>query len=232
MVEASNLVDAVNLSQKRCPHPIMVDLKYATTDNFIGKPLPGYDANVTNLCIMTPLAAAALCEIQTYVNQQQLSLLVFDAYRPLRTVQYFTEWFENPILTETELIRKKLHYPHLQKTDLPRLGYIAIHVSRHCFGFAVDLTLVNLKNYKELNMGTFFDYFDSQSSAQATSAEIGQEAFENRQFLAKIMQQFGFLPYEEEFWHYDYKIREASKPFDKVIDNNLKEKLYQCSIIY
>ena len=221
MIKAIELVDAVSLSKKQCPYPIRTEL----TDNFIGKPLPGYDPNAADLCIMTPKAAYALCKIQTYLNENGFSLLVLDAYRPLRTVKYFTEWFKQPIKDEIELARKQLHYPHLEKTDLPKLGYVAADVSRHCFGYAVDLTLMHLHNPTELNMGAIFDYFDPLSSARATANEIGAEAFHNRQYLTKIMQQFNFLPYEEEFWHFDYHEHEAGQPFDIPIDIHLKQKL-------
>ncbi len=207
------LVDAAKLSKKQCPYPIKVELKYATEDNFIGKPLPGYDPSAKHLCLLMPKAAQALCEVQTHLNEQRLGLLVFDAYRPLRTVKYFTQWFHEPT-TETELQRKALHYPILQKTDLPKLGYVAADVSRHCYGFAVDLTLIQLHDHSELNMGAIFDYFDPLSHTNVTAKQIGEEALENRHYLSKVMQQFGFLPYEEEFWHFDYHEHESDTPFD------------------
>lgn len=207
------LVDAAKLSETHSTHPIKVDLKYAIEDNFIGKPLPGYDPAAKHRCLLMPKAAQALCQVQSELNKSGLGLLVFDAYRPLRTVRYFTEWFTEPP-TETELKRKALHYPHLTKADLPKLGYVAADVSRHCFGFAIDLTLIHLNDQTELPMGAIFDYFDRLSHTDITAEEIGEEALNNRNTLSKAMQNFGFLPYSEEFWHFDYHEHESKVPLD------------------
>ena len=208
------LVDAVSLSKICCKKPIQAHLKYATKENFIGKPIDGYTPRITNLCLLAPKAAEALCMAQTHFNRDGYSILVHDAYRPLRAVRYFTKWFDEPVQDEVELIRKSIHYPQLEKTHLPEIGYVASEVSRHCFGFAVDLTLVRLLNNEELDFGAIFDFFDPLSRTSATIEEIGKEAYDNRRYLAKIMALYGFKPFIEEFWHFDFHIQENHEPLD------------------
>jgi len=68
---------------------IQVDLRYAGTHNFVGRPLPGYnEAEV----ILTKQAAEALKNVQLELEAGGLCLKIFDAYRPQRAVNYFIEW--------------------------------------------------------------------------------------------------------------------------------------------
>jgi len=208
------LLDVTALSKKLCEVPIHTELKYATDDNFIGVPLPGYDATAKHIALLAPKAAHALCQAQNHFLKEKFCIVIHDAYRPLQTVRYFTEWFHNQNISKREIERKAIHYPHIEKSDLARLGYVARNVSRHCFGFAVDIGLIRLDSRQELDMGAIFDYFDPISGTTATSEQIGEEAYKYRQFLSNIMQQHGFLPYDEEFWHFDYHEKEVQHPLD------------------
>lgn len=222
---AHNLVDVTALSQKLCTHPITVKLAYATVDNFIGRVIDGYSADVTDLCLMTPKAAYALCKVQNdLLENHQLGLFVYDSYRPLRAVKDFAQWFTQPIANETELTRKAIHYPNLKKTDLGPLGYIAEEVSRHNFGHAVDVTLIDPKTQQPLNLGTCFDFFDPLSHTNAPQHKIGIEAYQNRLILSATMQRHHFVPYQFEFWHFDYQICESNTPIDLPITDKLKNK--------
>ncbi len=72
---------------------IQVDLRYAGTHNFIGRPLPGYnEAEV----ILTKQAAEALKKVQLELEDQGYCLKIFDAYRPQKAVNYFMEWARKP----------------------------------------------------------------------------------------------------------------------------------------
>ena len=60
---------------------IVVELRYATSNNFTGAPLPGYFAN---RAFLRREAAAALARVESDLRPQGLGLKVFDAYRPVR----------------------------------------------------------------------------------------------------------------------------------------------------
>ncbi len=172
--------------------------------------------------LLSRKAAEQLCAVQNALNKQGLGLFVFDAYRPLRSVRDFSHWFHQPPANVYEKERKRLHFPNLEKTDLVRLGYAPDTVSRHCYGHAVDLSLIDLESRQLLDMGTIFDYFDAASHHPETSAEvIGKEAYRNRQVLTQTMQEFGFVAYPLEYWHFDYQEREMDEPADVVITPSL-----------
>jgi len=216
------LVDLIALSQRSCAQPIQGCLAYATKDNFVGRVIAGYHPEASDVCLVTATVAKQLCALQNELVQQDLSLFIFDAYRPLRAVRDWSGWYRQPNVNAYEHERKKLHYPHLEKEDLIRLGYAPDTVSRHCFGHVVDVTLVNLLDGKMLNMGTEFDYFDSSSHLDAGIEKIGEEAVRNREFLVQIMQKYGFVSYEYEWWHFDYHEIEVKEPMDLEITPDLK----------
>lgn len=217
------LTDVASLSKTLCPFPIQGELSYAGKENFLGRMVDGYTSEAKNLCLLTERAAHALCEVQKDLNQKSLGLYIFDAYRPLRAVKDFARWFHAPVTSDYELERKRIHYPNIEKTDLVRLGYAPDTISRHNFGNAVDLTLIQLSDSSFLNMGACFDYFDELSHQVATIEQIGKEAYENRQILKTAMEQHKFIPYEYEFWHFDYHEREVDKPMDYVIDLSFRQ---------
>ena len=78
------------------------DAKYATWDNFTGKPVDGYDVN---RIVATEELAYALKEVQKEANQMGYGLLVWDAYRPQRAVDNFIRWAAEP----EEGRRKEIH---------------------------------------------------------------------------------------------------------------------------
>jgi zinc D-Ala-D-Ala dipeptidase len=160
---------------------IVVDLRYATPNNFTGAPLPGYQANHAYL---RREAAAALARVQRDLRQSGLTLKIFDAYRPVRATLAMVDWTE------------RVHRP-----DLLKDGYIASR-SRHNLGLAIDLTLVELATGRELEMGTPFDTF----SAAAHTANASGAAAVNRQKLKSAMEAEGFLNYDQEWWHYSFNV--------------------------
>ena len=216
------LVDVIALSEKQCSSPIQGALAYATAENFLGRVVDGYSPHASHICLLSCKAAHQLCLVQNALNEQGLGLFIFDAFRPLRAVRDFAAWYHQPITSVSEAYRKQLHYPYLEKTDLPRLGYAPQEVSRHCFGHAVDLSLIDLSTNQLCNMGTVFDYFDNTSHHPATSPDvIGTEAYHNRQLLAQVMEEYNFIPYPLEYWHFDYKEQELDVPADIAIAPHL-----------
>src|SRR2546423_542839 len=170
---------------------IVVELRYATSSNFAGAPLPGY---LANRAFMRREAAAELARVQGDLRQQGLGLKVFDAYRPVRATLAMVDWTRR-----------------VNRPDLLKDGYIASR-SRHNLGLAIDLTLIELATGKELDMGTPFDTF----SATAHTANATGEAGANRQRLKAAMEREGFTNYDQEWWHYSYDIPNPVR-FDRVI---------------
>jgi len=209
------LIDAVTLSKKLCEIPIRCELKYATNDNFIGRLIDGYDENVKHVCCLTEKASVYLCDVQNYLyNQYNYSLLVCDAYRPRRAVVDFIEWVKQPPANQREIDQKTKHYPRLEKHQLFELGYLADD-SEHCYGNTVDVVLVDARSGSPLNMGTCFDFMDELSHGAATEKDIGKTALQLRQLLSQAMQEFGFVPYSKEYWHFSHPLAlEIDTPID------------------
>lgn len=216
------LVDVIALSKKRCKTPIQGLLAYATKENFLGRVVNGYKPEAAQVCLLAEKAAASVCDVHNQLLTHDVGLFIFDAYRPLRAVQDFAAWFREMPANSYEVERKELHYPRLEKTDLVRLGYAPDTISRHCFGSAVDVSIISLKTGKLLNMGAIFDYFDEISHLETAPEVIGKEAYDNRKLLVNAMQQCGFNPYPVEYWHYDYAEQEVELPMDIEIELSLE----------
>src|SRR5665648_404470 len=68
---------------------IAQDMRYAGPDNFTGRPLPGYGAPE---CVLRRSVAQALAQVQADLARENLSLKVYDCYRPTRAVRAFMRW--------------------------------------------------------------------------------------------------------------------------------------------
>lgn len=188
---SDDAADTLLVDLSRVDSTIVVDLRYATNNNFTGAPLPGYEGNRAYL---RAEAAAALAVAVEDLRAQGYGLKIFDAYRPVRASEAMVAWTQR-----------------VNRPDLLKNGYIASR-SRHNLGVAVDLTLVNLAGKSEITMGTPFDYF----SAAAHTANASGVIAKNRQILKKVMERQGFVNYEKEWWHYSYTVADPVR-FDKVI---------------
>lgn len=167
---------------------IAVNLRYLTSDNFTGAPLPGYEANRAYL---RREAAAALGRVQQQLRADGLGLLIWDGYRPVSGTEGMVAWAERT-----------------GNMKLFKQGYIARR-SRHNMGVAVDLTLVSLDSGKPLDMGTPFDTF----SEAAHTANATGSAARNRQRLVAAMRAQGFSNYDQEWWHFSIAVPDPV-PFD------------------
>lgn len=170
---------------------IVVEMRYATSNNFTGAPLPGY---LANRAYLRREAAASLARVQRDLRSRGLGIKILDAYRPVRATLAMVEWTER-----------------VNRSDLLKDGYIASR-SRHNLGLAIDLTLVDLPSGRELEMGTPFDTF----SAAAHTANASGAAAANRQMLKAAMEREGFANYDQEWWHFSFT---ATNPlrFDRPI---------------
>lgn len=174
---------------------IKKELRYATSNNFIGQPIDGYIKD--SLIISTP-AAKALKKIQTKLMLSGLSLKIFDAYRPQQAVDHFVRWAK--VMNDT--LMKQYYYPDVKKLDLFRRGFIASK-SGHTRGSTVDLSIVDVKTNKELDMGSSYDFFGEASHPFFKNITPNQK--KNRMLLRNIMIKNGFIPYDNEWWHFTLK---------------------------
>jgi zinc D-Ala-D-Ala dipeptidase len=171
---------------------LKVEVRYAGSDNFIGRPIAGYEAARVYL---TRPAAAALARVQEALRPAGLGLLVYDGYRPQRAVDHFVRWGQD--LADQKM--KAVYYPNVDKARLFELGYIA-EKSGHTRGSTVDLTLIDLASGQALDMGSPWDLFDPISAPD--SREVGPTARGHRLLLRTLMVENGFRPYEAEWWHF------------------------------
>lgn len=194
---------------------IRQELMYATGHNFTGAVVPGY---ISKRAILTQQAAKALIGVDNQLREQGCAVLVKDTYRPNRAVQFFkTEWKNMPDNPEM----KAYYYPDLSKADLFENGYIAKHYSRHSSGSTVDLTVIDLKTNKELDMGTLVDFLGTASNVGYS--ELTEVQRKNRAILSGAMKMNGFKDMPSEWWHYTLANEPyANKAFDFVYDDEGK----------
>ena len=188
---SESVADSLLVDVQKVDTSIVVDLRYATKNNFTGAVLPGYEANRAYL---RDEAALALALVNADLHLQGLGLKIFDAYRPVRATEAMVKW------TQTA-----------NRPDLLRDGYIASR-SRHNLGVAVDLTIIDMRTKVELSMGTPFDYFSPRAFTGNATGILAK----NRQLLKTVMERQGFSNYEKEWWHYTYPV-DTPLRFDVVI---------------
>ena len=194
---------------------IVQDIRYAGSHNFVGRPIRGYLAAE---CILSAPAANALEDVQRRLAEKNLSLIVWDCYRPKRAVDDFLQWSKDPAHAEM----KTEFYPRTDKEDLFALGYIA-RPSAHSRGSAVDLAIVptpfssapppgpsqspkactspKSERFEDgtIDFGTGYDCLDELAGTSNADAT----ALHNRQMLKSAMQGAGFRPYSKEWWHFE-----------------------------
>jgi D-alanyl-D-alanine dipeptidase len=168
------------------------DAKYATWDNFTGKPVDGY---LANRIVGTRALCAALDKARGKAGSLGFGLLLWDGYRPQRAVDCFVRWSQQPEDGRT----KSRHYPRIGRADMFDRGYVAAR-SGHSRGSTVDVTLYHLDTGELAAMGGGHDLMDSLSHHGATG--IGHVEARNRAYLRAIMEDCGFRAYAREWWHY------------------------------
>ncbi len=153
---------------------IHLDLRYATTNNFVKEAM--YECG---RCYYRTEVAQALVKVHQDLKKQGYGgLKMFDCYRP-RSVQY-------------ELWKK---VPNPQYVADPAKG------SMHNRGSAADLTIVD-KNGKELDMGTTYDFFGEEAHYDYT--KLPAAVLKNRQLFRAAMKKQGFNGIRTEWWHFSY----------------------------
>jgi len=173
------------------PH-IIQEIRYYSTYNFIGERIDGYEEPCA---LLTVEAARALKQVSGELLVQGYRLKIFDAYRPAQAVRHFQLWG----IEDQDVRMKPYFYPDLEKQELFARGYIAKQ-SSHSRGSTVDLTLLDMRTGKELDMGGPFDLFSELSHPDCR--DVTPEQYENRMLLQKVMLRNGFLPLDNEWWHF------------------------------
>lgn len=192
------LVDVASLDSD-----IIVDLKYATEDNFVGKNMYG---SLTK-AYLEPKFARRVVEAQRILNERYpgYMLLIYDAARPISVQRYMRSMVSG--------------------TDLEVFVADGTKGGRHNYGVAVDLTIATADG-EPLDMGTEFDELTDASSVKGTpdtsvastrtfevyrsyilalrdNGDISYEAASNRIMLMEVMCAAGLVPYRREWWHFE-----------------------------
>jgi D-alanyl-D-alanine dipeptidase len=171
------------------------DAKYATWDNFVGRPVDGY---LANRIVGTRALCEALRRAQAEAESLGFGLVLWDGYRPQRAVDCFLRWSQQP----EDGRAKRRHYPRIDRAEMFDKGYVAAK-SGHSRGSTVDLTLYHLDTGELAPMGGDHDLMDSVSHHGAEG--ITPVEARNRRYLRSIMGAWGFDAYEREWWHYTLK---------------------------
>jgi zinc D-Ala-D-Ala dipeptidase len=177
---------------------ILIDLKYASEDNFLKTNLYG---NLKD-CFAPELVALKIHLAQEYLNELKpnYKLLIYDLTRPLAIQKKMWDLCKLPE-------SKKINY----------IAHPSIH-SVHNYGAAVDITIVD-ENNVPLDMGSAYDEFANASNTKNEidnfeSGVLSDDNFKNRRLLRKVMAHAGFEPISSEWWHFNYcSITEAKKTF-------------------
>jgi D-alanyl-D-alanine dipeptidase len=156
---------------------IRLDIRYATANNFLGRPVyPEARA------LLQREAAAALLRAHRALREKGYGLLVFDAYRPWSVTKLF--WDETPKAKRAFVAN-------------PRRG------SKHNRGTAVDLTLYDLATGTEVQMPSAYDEFSARAHPDYAGGSAAARAA--RDLLRAAMEREGFTVEPNEWWHYNWK---------------------------
>ncbi|MEO8569213.1 MAG: M15 family metallopeptidase [Ginsengibacter sp.] len=158
---------------QNCLPGIIADLRYATSNNFMKQKL--YPAIHTSYLRLA--AVNALKKVVDELRKENLTLKIFDAYRPYSTTEKMWE---------------------VVKDD--RYAADPAKGSGHNRGIAVDLTLVDIITKKELPMGTGFDNFSDTAHTDFTA--LPSAIMHHRNILKSVMEKYGFISLDTEWWHF------------------------------
>ena len=175
---------------------VILEIRYYSSFNFVGTRVDGYEEPVA---LMTKEAAHALKAVSDEAMSLGYRVKIWDTYRPQMAVDHFCRWGENV----SDTLTKRYFYPYLDKDVVFDRGYIARR-SGHSRGSVVDLTLVDMKTGRDIDMGYGFDWFGGESHPDYREG-ITEEQYQNRMLLRELMRKHGFLPIEEEWWHFVLK---------------------------
>lgn len=166
---------------------VKVDLKYSHNDNIFQSKLYTEFSRPFGHKILYEALKNALNELKNHSSH--LTFLLWDTLRPHAIQELMWDRFEHE--------EKAKYIAHPSKSSI------------HNYGMAVDLTLYDTKLHKVLPMGSDFDDFSDASHVHYP--HLTSEEKENRALLRTVMIQSGFIPYENEWWHYEAKDKNIIK---------------------
>ncbi len=153
---------------------IALDIRYATTNNFTHHQMYPQAKAFARLPVVL-----ALQQVEVELAKKGLGLKIYDAYRPYSVTVKFYQ-----LVSDTNFVAD------------PRKG------SKHNRGCAIDLSLIDLKTLKELDMPTGFDSFSKK--AAAAYSDLPKNEITNRDLLKQVMEAHGFKQLKTEWWHFDF----------------------------
>ncbi len=173
---------------------IVVQLMYATADNFTGHQL--YDD--LQEAYLHPDAARAILQAQQVLRQQHpdYRLIIYDAARPMSVQQKM--W---------DVVKGTSKYKYV--SNPARGGGL------HNYGLAVDISIIDSSG-TPLDMGTPIDYLGdaagiTQETVLVQSGQISEAARQNRCLLRNVMKEAGFRALPGEWWHFNLYSRDYAK---------------------
>lgn len=186
-----NLVDVRTLNKN-----IKVDLKYASTDNFMKIKL--YDKLTKALLQKDVAERLAKCQAYLTSLNPNYHLLIYDAVRPVSV-----QWKMWKAL-DTVPINDRVKF-----VSNPANGSI------HNYGAAVDLTICDKKGLA-LDMGAGYDdirqiAYPRNEAQFLASGELTQQHIYNRNLLREVMSSQGFVNIQTEWWHFNACNRNTAK---------------------
>jgi D-alanyl-D-alanine dipeptidase len=168
--------------------PVRVELKYGTTDNFMGRDVYGGLKRCFLVDDAARMLGVALAQLQQ--SHPSWTFVMYDCARPVRV--------------------QKIMWDVVKGTK--QQGYVANpHTppgSIHTTGCAVDLSAWDTQNSSAVDMGTSYDFFGAaahpaKESALWKSGAISSTQWANRLALREAMLRAGFRPLAHEWWHFD-----------------------------
>ena len=187
---------------------IKVNLRYASTNNFLGINMYGD----FHRAYLQKEVAEKLINAQQFLKDTfpDYNLYVYDAARPLSIQQ---------MMWDSIKISPKERPKYLSN---PKYGSI------HCFGAAVDLTIADADN-KPLNMGTDFDSFEKLAypileERFLKEGKLSQEIVNNRELLRYVMEEAGFFNIQTEWWHFNSCYRKVARKKYAMLENHILPK--------
>lgn len=174
---------------------VEVQLKYSTTDNFVGIDMYGE----LEKAFCQPDVAQKIKRAYDALQEEDttLTLLIFDAVRPISVQQKMWDTLKLPIREKTKFLSNPKNH------------------SIHNYGAAVDISLT-IKGGEELDMGTPFDYIGvlahpRQEQRLLKQGKLTEGQVKNRKLLRKVMKKGGFFNIQTEWWHWNSCSRNTAK---------------------
>ncbi len=181
---------------------IKVDLKYSTTDNFLGLDVYGE----LDEAFLQRDVAEKLVKAQQFLKKQYpfYNLVIYDAVRP-RSIQYkMWDTIKIPAAEKAKYLSN------------PKYG------SLHNYGAAVDISIIDELGIA-LDMGTPYDYFGELAHPEKEEQMIGEGKLthaqtNNRKLLRDVMEKAGFFNIQTEWWHFNSCYRKEAATRYRIVE--------------